>query len=128
MPKKLTQAIAVAVLSTMAYGLAGMLSITSQPEIFAAEHNHQNEQLDGERISGEQIVNACVNNQAEQLPHAFIDVPSDHWAFKAVQTMYYCGAYRQATPIKLQEELKQRSLPQPALPGQEFNSGADLPG
>lgn len=49
----------------------------------------------------EQILNACVQNQAETLPNPFSDVPSDHWAYKAVLTMYYCGAYREATPPDL---------------------------
>ncbi|MDZ8225506.1 S-layer protein [Nostoc sp. ChiVER01] len=44
-----------------------------------------------------QVLNACVHNQAETLPNPFTDVPSDHWAFKAVMTMHYCGAFRKAT-------------------------------
>lgn len=43
----------------------------------------------------EQILNACVQNRAETLPNPFTDVPSNHWAYKAVLTMYYCGAYRE---------------------------------
>ncbi|MEG4498596.1 S-layer protein [Microcoleus sp. F10-C6] len=53
----------------------------------------------------EQILNACVHNQAEILPNHFTDVPSNHWAYKAVLTMYYCGAYREATPPALIKEL-----------------------
>jgi hypothetical protein len=45
----------------------------------------------------EQILNACVQNRAETLPNPFTDVPPNHWAYKAVLTMYYCGAYREAT-------------------------------
>src|SRR4028118_1074072 len=52
----------------------------------------------------EQILNACVQNQAETLPNPFTDVPSDHWAYKAVLTMYYCGAYREGTPPALIKE------------------------
>ena len=55
----------------------------------------------------EQILNACVLNQAETLPNPFTDVPSNHWAYKAVLTMYYCGAYREATPPALIQELLQ---------------------
>lgn len=55
-----------------------------------------------------QVLNACVQNKAETLPNPFSDVPNDHWAFKAVMTMYYCGAYRQATPSALLEQ--QQSL------------------
>ena len=53
----------------------------------------------------EQILNACVQNQAETLPNPFSDVPPNHWAYKAVLTMYYCGAYREATPPALIQEL-----------------------
>ncbi|MEG5060148.1 S-layer protein [Microcoleus sp. A2-C5] len=45
----------------------------------------------------EQILDACVLNRAETLPNPFTDVPSNHWAYKAVLTIYYCGAYREAT-------------------------------
>ncbi|MEG3941837.1 S-layer protein [Microcoleus sp. S36b_A3] len=55
----------------------------------------------------EQILNACVLNQAETLPNPFTDVPSNHWAYKAVLTMYYCGAYQQATAPALIQELLQ---------------------
>ena len=53
------------------------------------------------QVIREQILNACVQNQAETLPNPFTDVPSNHWAYKAVLTMYYCGAYREATPPDL---------------------------
>ena len=53
----------------------------------------------------EQILNACVQNRAETLPNPFTDVPSNHWAYKAVLTMYYCGAYREATAPALIQEL-----------------------
>ena len=52
----------------------------------------------------EQILNACVQNQVETLPNPFTDVPSNHWAYKAVLTMYYCGAYRAGTPPALIKE------------------------
>jgi hypothetical protein len=52
-----------------------------------------------------QILEACVQNRAETLPNPFVDVSADHWAFKAVLTMHYCGAYRQATPPSLIERL-----------------------
>ncbi|MDZ8027045.1 MAG: S-layer protein [Nostoc sp. DedQUE11] len=53
-----------------------------------------------------EVVNACTQNQAQTLPNPFTDVPSDHWAFKAVMTMHYCGAFRQATPPALFEKLQ----------------------
>ncbi|MDZ7957170.1 MAG: S-layer protein [Aulosira sp. DedQUE10] len=52
------------------------------------------------------VVDACIQNRAETLPNPFSDVPSDHWAFKAVMTMHYCGAFRQATPSALFQQLK----------------------
>ncbi|MEG4589917.1 hypothetical protein QUA54_32580 [Microcoleus sp. MOSTC5] len=55
--------------------------------------------------------NACVQNQAETLPNPFSDVPSNHWAYKAVLTMYYCGAYREATPPALIKELLESGTP-----------------
>ncbi|MCY7323884.1 MAG: S-layer protein [Phormidesmis sp. CAN_BIN36] len=51
-----------------------------------------------------QILEACVQNRAETLPNPFSDVPANHWAFKAVLTMHYCGADRQATPPRLIEK------------------------
>lgn len=51
------------------------------------------------------VLNACVQNRAETLPNPFTDVSPEHWAFKAVMTMYYCGAFRQATPLSLIEQL-----------------------
>lgn len=78
----------------------------------------------------EQIINACVQNQAETLPNPFTDVPSNHWAYKAVLTMYYCGAYREATPPALIKELLESGdttkenlpspLPFPSFPLQRF--------
>ncbi|MEG4849538.1 S-layer protein [Microcoleus sp. B5-D4] len=69
----------------------------------------------------EQILNACVQNQAETLPNPFSDVPSNHWAYKAVLTMYYCGPYREGmNPALIKESLEpgdttRESLPSPAL-------------
>ncbi|MEG4035702.1 S-layer protein [Microcoleus sp. S36b_A4] len=52
----------------------------------------------------EQVLDACIQNQVETLPNPFTDVPSNHWAYKAVLTMYYCGAYREGTPPALIKE------------------------
>ncbi|KAM3099202.1 hypothetical protein ACKFKF_15470 [Phormidesmis sp. 146-12] len=63
-----------------------------------------------------QILEACVQNRAETLPNPFSDVPANHWAFKAVLTMHYCGAFRQATPPSLVDRLvneSQSPRPQP---------------
>ncbi|MBE9210546.1 S-layer protein [Nostoc sp. LEGE 06077] len=60
-----------------------------------------------------QVQNACINNQAETLPNPFSDVPTSHWAFKAVMTMHYCGAFCQATPPILFEKLRRNQSQQP---------------
>lgn len=65
----------------------------------------QNNSLVQVQPTREQILNACVQNRAETLPNPFTDVPSNHWAYKAVLTMYYCGAYREATAPALIQEL-----------------------
>ncbi|MBD2520339.1 S-layer protein [Nostoc sp. FACHB-973] len=67
-----------------------------------------------------QVVNACVQNQAQTLPNPFTDVPSDHWAFKAVMTMHYCGAFRQATPPALFEKLQPTERQQEPQQEQQF--------
>lgn len=48
-----------------------------------------------------EIASACIQNRAETLPIPFSDVSPKDWAFKAVMTMYYCGAFRQAAPPSL---------------------------
>lgn len=53
-----------------------------------------------------QVANACIQNQAETLPAPFSDVSPNHWAFKAVTTMHYCGAFRQAAPPSLFQQVK----------------------
>ncbi len=65
----------------------------------------QNNSLVQVQPTREQILAACVQNRAETLPNPFSDVPPNHWAYKAVMTMYYCGAYREATPPALIKEL-----------------------
>lgn len=67
-----------------------------------------------------QVLNACVQNRAETLPVPFSDVSPDHWAFKAVMTMHYCGAFRQATPPALFDKLK--PTPSQAQPQTERQS------
>ncbi|MEG4506371.1 S-layer protein [Microcoleus sp. F6_B4] len=65
----------------------------------------------------EQILNACVQNQAETLPNPFTDVPSNHWAYKAVLTMYYCGAYRERmNPALIKESLESEPPTRESLP------------
>lgn len=54
----------------------------------------------------DQVANACIQNQAETLPLPFSDVSPNHWAFKAVMTMHYCGAFRQAAPRTLFQQVE----------------------
>lgn len=58
-----------------------------------------------------ETLEACAQNRADTLPNPFVDVPRNHWAFKAVLTMHYCGAFREATPRSLIDRL---SEPQPS--------------
>ncbi len=51
-----------------------------------------------EQLTTEQILQACASNQADTLPSPFPDVVPTDWAYKAVLTLYYCGAYRGAIP------------------------------
>lgn len=39
----------------------------------------------------EQIIQACTQKRAETLPVPFTDVSPDHWAFKPVMSMHFCG-------------------------------------
>jgi hypothetical protein len=88
---------ALIMLISASYSLPAKAQNTSQIE--------QNNSLVQVQPTREQILNACVQNRAETLPNPFSDVPSNHWAYKAVLTMYYCGAYREATPPALIKEL-----------------------
>ena len=63
----------------------------------------------------EQVANACIKKQAETLPAPFSDVSPNHWAFKAVTTMYYCGAFRHAAPPALFQQVKPTQSQQPNL-------------
>lgn len=79
------------------------------------------ESINSEPAQSNQVVNACIHNQAETLPNPFTDVPSDHWAFKAVMTMHYCGAFRQATPPALFQRLKPTENQQQPPKNSSFN-------
>jgi hypothetical protein len=64
-------------------------------------------------LTSRQVLEACIQNRAETLPIPFTDLSSEHWAFKAVMTVHYCGPFRQATPPSLVERL---TMPQPTQP------------
>ncbi len=55
----------------------------------------------------EQVIQACTQKQAETLPTPFTDVPPDHWAFKPVMSMHFCGPgpFRATTPAQSQTPL-----------------------
>ncbi|MEQ9000976.1 MAG: S-layer protein [Coleofasciculus sp. B1-GNL1-01] len=55
-------------------------------------------QLSQEQVNREQLLEACAKNRADSLPNPFTDVSPTHWAYKAVLSMYYCGAYRGSIP------------------------------
>ncbi len=78
------------------------------------------EPTNGNQVKSNQVLNACVQNQAQTLPNPFSDVPSDHWAFKAVMTMHYCGAFRQATPPALFKKLRPTASQQQPQREQQF--------
>ncbi|XGV94835.1 MAG: hypothetical protein ACAF41_19100 [Leptolyngbya sp. BL-A-14] len=61
--------------------------------------------------TSQQILNACAQNQAETLPNPFTDVPRQHWAFKAVVTLHYCGANRQAALSRMTEQPTEQQSP-----------------
>lgn len=57
------------------------------------------------QVTKEEIINACVQDRVETLPPLYADVPTDHWAYSAVQKISYCGPFRLATPPALIEKL-----------------------
>ncbi|MEW5858919.1 MAG: S-layer protein [Cyanobacteriota bacterium] len=65
------------------------------------------------------VLEACAQDQADTLPNPFSDVPSNHWAFKAVLSMYYCGAYRgSSSPEKVKPFLQQQVPQQSSNPAE----------
>ena len=60
------------------------------------------------QLSSDQILAACAQDQAQTLPSPYTDVPENHWAYKAVLSMYYCGAYRgQVLPERSRQQQEQ---------------------
>lgn len=76
----------------------------------------------------DQVANACIQNQAETLPVPFSDVSPNHWAFKAVMTMYYCGAFRQAAPRALFQQTTPTQSQQPNPAEGEVHSNSKFRG
>jgi hypothetical protein len=87
------------ILSTAAVILLCNLSVMSNAALA------QNGTIAQAQPSARQVLEACSQNRAETLPNPYIDVSPSHWAYKALLTLHYCGAYRQATPPSLIEKL-----------------------
>ncbi|MEG4090779.1 S-layer protein [Microcoleus sp. Pol12B4] len=96
------------------FGTATLLMYTGLLDRANAQNTAQvkpNNSLVQVQQTREQVLNACIQNQVETLPNPFTDVPSNHWAYKAVLTMYYCGAYREGTPPALIKESLESGSP-----------------
>lgn len=65
------------------------------------------------QVSGDQVLAACAQDRADTLPNPFSDVSPNDWAYKAVLSLYYCGAYRGSIPP---EQVKPFLQPQPSQP------------
>jgi hypothetical protein len=65
------------------------------------------------QVTGDQVLQACAKDQADTLPNPYTDISPSDWAFKAVLSMHYCGAYRGSTPP---EQVKPFLQPQPVQP------------
>ena len=63
--------------------------------------------------SGDRVLQACAQDRADTLPNPFSDVSATHWAYKALLSMYYCGAYRGSV---LRDRVKPFLPPQSAQP------------
>jgi hypothetical protein len=67
-----------------------------------------------EEPSSREVLEACAQNRAERLPNPYTDVSPGHWAYRAVLSMHYCGAYRGAVPPEQYEKtLRQKTNPAP---------------
>jgi hypothetical protein len=65
------------------------------------------------QVTGDRVLQACSQDRADTLPIPFSDISPKDWAFKAVMSMYYCGAYRGSIPP---ERVKPFLQPQPLQP------------
>jgi hypothetical protein len=96
--------------------LLAIVSLTrpSQAEDSPVERSTQ--QLAQAQPPAREVLAACVENRADTLPNPYVDVPVTHWAYKAVVTLYYCGAIRQGTPPQVIDRLLNSPAPQPQSP------------
>ncbi len=72
----------------------------------------ENEPTDPD-LTPEEILQACAQDQADMLPSPFTDVVPTDWAYKAVLTLYYCGAYRGAIPPELYQQYLEENSDSP---------------
>lgn len=63
-----------------------------------------------------QVLQACAEDKADTLPIPFTDLSPTDWAFKAVMSMYYCGAYRGSVPPQQVKPFLQPQSPPPPQP------------
>jgi len=64
------------------------------------------------QASGDQVLEACSQDRADTLPNPFSDVSPDHWAFKAVMSVHYCGAYHGQIPLERVKPFLEQQTPQ----------------
>lgn len=95
---------------------AALLAISS----FAMPVKAQNTDLDmpitpsaQAQPSADRVLQACSQDRPDTLPNPFKDVPPNHWAFKAVMGIYYCGAYTGVLPLERVRPFLQQQNPQP---------------
>ncbi len=63
-----------------------------------AQTDQSQEQDPASDLTELKILEACAEDRAATLPNPFPDVQPTDWAYEAVLTLYYCGAYRGAIP------------------------------
>lgn len=61
----------------------------------------------------DEVLQACAQDKADTLPIPFSDLSPTDWAFKAVMSMYYCGAYRGSVPPQQVKPFLQPQSPPP---------------
>lgn len=64
------------------------------------------------QVTGEEVLQACSQDRADTLPNPYSDVSPNDWAYKAVLSMHYCGAYRGAIPLERVRPFLQQQNPQ----------------
>ncbi len=95
-------------LAVLSLTLAGLIGGASSPLALAQVP----ESPETPQITELELLEICARDEADQLPSPFVDVQPTDWAYKAVLTLYYCGAYRGAIPPETYKEyLDQQTIP-----------------